>query len=459
MSRPRNLLVIFPDQLRRDALSCYGDENVRTPHIDALADRGVRFHHANATFPVCVPFRFSLMTGEHAHTRMVPAIEWRMSPAERTLADDLNDAGYESLYVGKWHLYGDHNHMPGFGPQRDNRRPVPRTHQGRWKHWRGCEIRNNPWDTCYFVDDDPTPIPLEGYQTDGLFDVAMNEMGRLHKEGKPFACVLSVEPPHVPDTAPEAYENRWRDRDITLPPNFAPRDEEHRQQLLTHRRLYYAMIENLDDNVGRMQRFLEQQGLADDTVVVFVSDHGEMGGSHGLRQKSLPYEESAGIPLIIADPSQPHLHGTTRDEVLCTEDLMPTLLGLMGTTPARELPGLDASPLIRDARATLDRDGVLLEFVSELRSNYGATLHHAVWRAFRTRDHLYAVRGDLTGATPWLLYDLREDPHQLHNLVEQPAHHDTAARLHVQLCDAMIRYGDDFPVQPAFGRDGQNLFP
>jgi arylsulfatase A-like enzyme len=270
--------------------------------------------------------------------------------------------------------------------------------------------------------------------------------------------MLSVEPPHLPDTAPEAYENRWRDRDITLPPNFAPRDEEHRQQLLTHRRLYYAMIENLDDNVGRMQRFLETQGLADDTIVVFLSDHGEMGGSHGLRQKSLPYEESAGVPLIIADPSRPELHGTTRDEVLCTEDMLPTLLGLMGTRAGRALPGLDASPLARDADATLDREGVLLEFISELRANYGATLHESVWRAFRTRDHLYAVRGDLHGATPWLLYDLHEDPYELNNLVEQRDHRDTAARLHRQLCDALLHYRDDFPIQPAFDHPGQHLY-
>ncbi len=175
-NRPRNLLVILCDQLRRDALSCYGDPNIDTPHIDRLAQRGVRFDCANSSYPICVPFRFSMMTGEYAHTRMVPGIEWRMSPAERTLADEFNERDYETIYVGKWHLYGNHLHMPGYGAERVNREPVPRQFQGRWKHWRGFELRNKPFDTCYFVDDDPTPRPIDGYQTDGLFDIAMDEM-------------------------------------------------------------------------------------------------------------------------------------------------------------------------------------------------------------------------------------------------------------------------------------------
>jgi arylsulfatase A-like enzyme len=133
---PRNLLVILTDQLRRQALGCYGDPDVQTPHIDALAARGVRFTAASSTYPVCVPFRFSMMTGQQAHTRMVPAIEWSMSPAERTLADELNASGRETIWVGKWHLHGGQLHMPGYGAEREGLRPVPRSHQGRWKHWR-----------------------------------------------------------------------------------------------------------------------------------------------------------------------------------------------------------------------------------------------------------------------------------------------------------------------------------
>ncbi|MFW6060015.1 MAG: sulfatase-like hydrolase/transferase, partial [Phycisphaeraceae bacterium] len=339
--RPRNLLVILADQLRRDALSCYGDANITTPNLDALADRGTRFDCANATYPICVPFRFSMMTGEYAHSRMVPGIEWRMSPAERTLADEFNDAGHETIYVGKWHLYGGHLHMPGYTAPRVNREPVPRLFQGRWKHWRGFELRNEPFDTCYFVDDDPTPRPIDGYQTDGLFDIAMQEMRTQRDADRSFACVLSVEPPHPPYSAPPELERKWADRELKLPANFEPRDEEHREKLLHQRRIYYAMVENLDDNVGRMLRFLDETGLSEDTAVVFVADHGELDGSHGLGQKQHPYEESVGIPFLVVDPTAKDAAGRTNDTPLATEDLFPTFLGLMGLSPKNDLPGRD----------------------------------------------------------------------------------------------------------------------
>ncbi len=203
MAQP-NLLIILSDQLRRDALSCYGDPNLSTPHIDAMARQGVRFDAACSTYPICVPYRFTFMTGHYAHSRMVPGIVWRMSPAERTLADEFNEAGYESIYVGKWHLYG------GLGAWA-MKRPVPREHQGRWQKWFGFDFRNAPFDTCYFEDADPTPRQIEGYQTDGLFDVAMDYIGRRDRK-QPFAMVLSVEPPHPPLEAPRALEEKMAGR-------------------------------------------------------------------------------------------------------------------------------------------------------------------------------------------------------------------------------------------------------
>ena len=101
-----NVLIILSDQLRRQALSCYGNPNTNTANIDRLARNGIRFANACSTYPICVPFRFTLMTGEYAHTRLIPGIEWAMSPAERTLADEFNEAGYETTYIGKWHLDG-----------------------------------------------------------------------------------------------------------------------------------------------------------------------------------------------------------------------------------------------------------------------------------------------------------------------------------------------------------------
>ena len=152
------------------------------------------------------------------------------------------------------------------------------------------------------------------------------------------------------------------------------------------------MIENLDQNVGRMVRFLADAGLDKDTAIVFLSDHGELDGAHGLRSKQQPYEESVGIPLIVLDPTTATTTTTTTttttagqtiDTPVATEDLFPTFLGLLGLSPKHSLPGRDVSSLVRDPAMELDRDGVLLEYVSELRK--GGTFHEKTWRGWRTR--------------------------------------------------------------------------
>jgi arylsulfatase A-like enzyme len=452
MSRP-NIIVVLADQLRRRALGCYGDPDAVTPHIDALARDGVRLDNACSTYPICVPFRFTFMTGHYAHTRLVPGIEWRMSPAERTLADEFNDAGYETVYVGKWHLDGGHGRM-GSAVQ-TNRTPVPRAHQGRWQKWFGFELRNGPFDTCYFEDDDPTPVPIQGYQTDGLFDLAMDHLKQGRDQARPFCTVLSVEPPHPPYEAPPELEEVWRQRDIQLPDNFAPRDEAHRKKLIEERQIYYAMVENLDANVGRLRTFLAAEGLAENTVVVFLADHGELNGAHGLSGKQWPYEESVGIPLIVCDPRQPQRAGSVVEEPAATEDLFPTLLGLAGLAPGQSLPGTDLAPLISGTQESAQRPGVMLEFVAELRP--GVAFYEAVWRGFRSRRYKYTVKGDKFGAEPWQFFDLDEDPGEKCNLVQDPVYRDEVTHHHTWLMQRMQETADPLPLKPAWGLGGWNM--
>ncbi|MFP4029480.1 MAG: sulfatase [Candidatus Brocadiia bacterium] len=462
-----NVIVVLCDQLRRDALSIYGDPNIETPNLDRMAGEGVRFDNACSTYPVCVPFRFTLMTGKYAHTRMIPAIEWRMSPAERTLADEFNEAGYETMYVGKWHLSGGQNHMPGYGARREGVRPVPPHLQGRWKHWRGFELRNSPFDTYYFVDDDPTPRKLEGYQTDGLFDLGMDLITDKHREGQPFACVISVEPPHPPFEAPKELEEKWLGIDIDLPPNFlneerpqmdpdsSSRGSLDRDKIIRQRQLYYAMVENLDHNMGRLQNYLAEEGLQRNTIVLFASDHGEMLGAHSLRAKQYPFEESCGIPLIGAGPGlEP---GRVVRDPVATEDLFPTILGLCGLQPGHEVSGTDLSPLMRGERHNLDRPGVMLEFVSEIRPP--APLHQWCYRGFRSERYKYTVAGDLTGFQPWQFFDLREDPYEMNNLVDDPASQDKITCHHRWLYDRMVETRDDAPLAAAHRCPELNIEP
>jgi len=448
-----NILIILSDQLRRGALGCYGDPNSVTPYIDALASSGVRFTNACSSYPICVPFRFTFMTGVAAHSRLIPGIEWRMSPTERTLADEFNEAGYETIYVGKWHLDGGHGRMGS--AKQTNRTPVRREYQGRWEKWYGFELSNEFFDTCYFEDDDPTPIPIDGYQTDGLFDVALEYLENGRDRSRPFCLVLSVEPPHGPFVAPAEYEKRWRAKDIELPPNFTPQAEQ-RDRILDERAVYYGMVENLDANVGRLQEFLSLAGLADSTVQLFFSDHGEMNGAHGLRGKQYPYEESAGIPLIVSDPRLPERAGVVIEDPTNTEDLFPTILGAAGLESAAVLPGADLSPLIRGEQARLDRFGVPLEFVAELRAGY--PFYDETWRAFRSRRFMYTVLGDKNGARPWQFFDLEADPWQLNNLVDDPASREELTRHHRALRDEIAAGDDLFALEPAFGMPGINLW-
>jgi arylsulfatase A-like enzyme len=457
MPQKPNILVILADQLRRQALSCHGDPNLQTPALDRLAERGVRCDRAYATYPICVPYRYTLMTGQYAHTRHVPGIAWRMSPDERTLADEFNDAGYDTLYIGKWHLHG------GFGPG-CMKRPVPREHQGRWKKWFGFELRNSHFDTVVFEDDDPTPIPLPGYQTDGLFDIAIREIGLRQQSGKPFACVLSVEPPHPPWQAPAELEAKWLERTLELRPSFMipgdrddraasqSKEESDRDDVLRHAQLYYAMVENLHWNVGRLMEFMDRVGLSQSTTVLFTSDHGEMNGCHGLEQKQYPYEESVGVPLIVAGPGV--AAGKVVDEPICTEDLFPTLTGLAGLQPRARLQGEDLGPLLGGDVRQLRRPGVMLEFVRESRPR--VPFYERPWRGFVSRRHKYTVWGAEGELAPWQCFDLHEDPYEQHNLVRDPACEEVARQHHRWLCDRMVETGDVEGLAAAWGLPALN---
>lgn len=478
MKRP-NILVVMPDQMRRHACGFMGDPNVRTPVLDGLAADGVVFDAMCATFPACVPFRFSFVTGAFAHTRAVPALGYRLSPAERTIGETIAAEGYATAYIGKWHLYTQYGITGGRTLAQANRTPIPAAWRQGFQHWRGFELRNDFFDTWYFADDDPTPQRLEGYQTDALVDLTLDYLRGRRGQSEPFFLTLSVEPPHPPFVALEADLRRVIERGaLQLPPNvdidairFLPPEwretsnaagavhddgGDMRRAFTANMQAYYAMIENLDTNLGRLLDALVANQLADDTVVLFLSDHGELGGAHGLLGKAEPFEESIGVPLVAWSANPELVPGGRRITApVGTEDLFPTLVGLAGGATIPAGPALDLAPLIRGEVESIARDGVLLEFVAEVRSE--RAYFDATWRGVRTRRHKYTVLGDASGAEPWQLFDLERDPFELKNLVADPAHGATAAELHEQLASLLELSADDYPLKPAFHARGCNL--
>ena len=468
MARP-NILVVLVDQMRRDALSCAGDPDVRTPVLDALAARGTRFTAACSTYPACVPFRFSLMTGQFAHTRNVPALGYRLSPAERTLGDAVAAEGYATAYIGKWHLYSAYGVSGGLTLSQAARVPVPPSHRRGWAYWRGFELRNDFLDSWVFADDDPVPKKLRGHQTDALFDLAIDYLRRDRPRDRPFFMVLSPEAPHPPFMATPEHLARVRARGpLSRRPNVAldairffppewheasgpagavdPSDPASVCRVFeANMQAYHAMIEQIDDAMGRLLATLDAEGLARDTVVLFLSDHGELGGSHGLLGKAEPWEESVGVPLIVAGPGIDA--GRLCRLPVQTEDLFPTLVGLAGGR-APDMPGLDLAAMLRGAPEPA-RDGVLLEFVTETRSGRG--YYAETWRGIRTSSHKYTVLGDRSGARPWHLFDLDADPFEMRNLVARPEFAPCAADLHRRLIALLDQTGDDYALAPAFG--------
>ncbi|MHA3980815.1 sulfatase-like hydrolase/transferase [Halovulum sp. GXIMD14794] len=463
-TRP-DIIVVLVDQMRRDALGFYGDQNVRTPVLDGMARGGLVFDAMCSTFPCCVPFRFSMMTGEYAHSRMVPALGYRMSPAERTLGEAVQAAGYRTGYVGKWHLHSLYGTVGGQTLAQANRTPIPASHRRGFEHWRGFELRNDFHDTWLFEDDAQEPVRLEGYQTDALFGLAQD--WAVQKRDDPGFLILSVEAPHPPFVAPDAAVEVVRARGPYTPrPNvdvegiaaFPPEwhrmlgqgrrmedvpPDERRAIFTRNMQAYYAMIEVIDANMGALLDVLRTRPNGRETVVLFLSDHGELGGSHGMLGKAEPYEESVLVPMI-AWATDPALvpPGRRCAAPVGTEDLFPTLAGLAGGQEP-DAPGRDLSGLIGGGPAP-EEAGVLLEFTAEVRP--ARRYHDETWRGIRTRDRKYVVIGNSDGVRPWMQFDLAEDPYEQRNLVSDPAHAWDRRDLHRQLVALLQRTGDDFPI-------------
>ncbi len=421
MSKRPNVIWIFGDQHRGQALGCAGDPNARTPHLDRLATDGLRFTRAVAGSPLCCPFRGSLLAGRYPHA-CVPGHQYPLPPDMPTIAHAFRDAGYHTAYVGKWHLDGFNEYTCGRGAMHI----VPPERRGGFDHWIGYENNNAQYD-CYVhgdEGDDAFHYKLDGYETDCLTDLFIDHLRQ--PTDRPFFAVLSVQPPHIPYVAPDEYMQRYDPAKIALRPNV-PNVERIQREARQDLAGYYAMIENLDHNVGRIRDALEQTGLADSTVVMFFSDHGDMHGSQGLTLKCMPWAESISIPLIIAGPG---VERGVCDTLVNHVDMAPTTLGLCGIDAPPAMDGIDVlhSPAPDSAYLQLVEPGL-------------STDRERPWRGIITADGwLYAA---LEGQ-PWLLYNHNEDPYELANLALDGRFRDERRRLQDRLAQWINQTGDHF---------------
>lgn len=429
----QNIIWIFGDQHRAQALGGAGDSNVRTPHIDRLASQGVTFTNAVSGCPWCAPFRGSLLTSRYVH-ECVERTPQRMDPSLPLVTDVFNDASYETAYFGKWHL-GGHNNMTY----------LPREERGRFDVWMGYENLNDPYGVCIHGHDlngrddtDPLAEKLEGYETDALTDRLLQYL-QAGKNDKPFFAVLSVTPPHAPYVADERYMQKHRPEDVVLRPNVPeiPRITEQSRRDLAG---YYAQIENLDDNMGRVMDTLSELSLDQDTHVVFFSDHGDIHGSHGYRKKSSPWEESVRIPCIFR-PAGGLEQGQTSDAPFNHVDFAPTTLGLCGIDTPDWMRGTNFSHHVLP-----DRKGSTTEPASAfLQHTYRKRFDclNRVWRGVRTRDGWKYI---CLEGQPVMMFNLNEDPYELANLAFLDNFNEKRAELQEELAQWIARTGDSFTL-------------
>ena len=413
-----NLIFVFADQWRGQATGYAGDPNARTPNLDRFAAEGVNAVNAVSCCPVCSPYRASLVTGQYPLTNGIFVNDQPLLGGFTSIADALNDAGYDTGYIGKWHL-----HAGG------RSKYIPPEHRLGFRFWRALECTHEYNNSRYYFGDSSEQKTWPGYDAIAQTEEACRFIREERVVGKPFALFLSWGPPHDPyPTAPEQFHD---DRPIELRPNVPGEAEKQARGSLEG---YYAHIAALDHCFGELLEQVEASGLVEDTIVVFTSDHGDMLGSHGLWKKQHPHDESVLVPFLIRGPGLTPLKVTTP---LNVPDLMPTLLSMCGAEIPSGVQGEDLSAALKGKDAGEGRAALLALYqpFHELRKPQGRE-----YRGLRTERYTY-IR-DLKG--PWLLFDNLEDPYQMKNLVDDPCQAVMIRSLDDRLARKLRSIGDEF---------------
>lgn len=410
MPRQPHVIYILSDEHYGGATSHMGDANVRTPNIDRLAEEGVSFDRAYANCPICTPSRGTIFSGRYAHCGPVQFFFDVFKASAPSTATILREAGYHTAYFGKWHCGVVQNQEPPrVRKEREKytRWPhrTPEYHRAGFQDWYGFEVNNAPFHSIYYHEDEANPRAMEGYQTDYLTSLAIEYLESYDRE-EPLFLVLSVEPPHFPLEAPESFE-RFDPAALETPPSFAD-SKEMREQLAT----YYAMVENLDWNIGRLRETLDRlPEFENDRLTVYFSDHGDYMGTHGaINRKENPHEYSVRIPAVFHWPEQIAAQGRRDGMLFSLVDLLPTTLGLLDLDIPEHCQGADFSDALRGQREFDGPDAVLIEMSGNPRWN----LDFLDWRGLVTTRWKYAFYE--TGHE--LLFDLESDPYEMQNLAE-----------------------------------------
>ena len=440
--RKPNILVIMPDTFRGDSLACAGHPAVQTPNLDRLAAMGVRFDNAYSSSPICMPARSNCLSGLYCHNTGQWNNYGHLPAGTRTYMSLLRENGYRTAHIGKSHYYPHSNARAGEkAPHLDDEKPFMRSlgHEdvlettGPWATVGTDSILTDRWRDRDMLDlfrDDygkraevgpfkatwPSPLPEEEHM-DTFVGRTTADYLRDYDDERPFAVFVGIGGPHDPWDPPQAWADRFKDVEVPkpIPATEAeawlgdaarefhtsmmgePADEETWKAI---RRLYYAKIAHLDSLVGEILDTLEAKGELDNTVIVFWSDHGDRLCDRGKVHKSVYYDESARVPLILRLPGNPGA-GTGCESIVSINDIFPTVLDAAGVDPVDGF-GTSLVPATAGAGANF-HDAVF----SEIDNAGGRTT------MIRTQRHKLVINAE---ADTLQLFDMQEDPQELQNL-------------------------------------------
>nr|WKN38991.1 sulfatase [Tunicatimonas sp. TK19036] len=423
-NKPLNILILHTDQWRAQAMGYRGDPNVKTPNIDRLAGQSANLVNAVSGMPVCSPHRASLMTGQHPLTHGLFMNDVQLDTAAVTIAEVLAEAGYQTGYIGKWHLDGS---------GRSSFTPPGARRQG-FQYWKALECSHDYNHSAYYTGNSPEKKFWEGYDALAETRDAQQYLQEHAQDEQPFFLFLSWATPHAPyQTAPQEYKDMYDPQSLELRPNVpAEMDSMVRADLAG----YYAHCTALDDMVADILKTLDDTGLRDNTIILFTSDHGDLLGSHHAYKKQQPYEESIRVPMLI---SHPKIKAGEYPALMNSYDIMPTLLGLTGIEVPASVEGYDYSRYMRE-QSPLPDTTTLISCVQPFgqwnRFDHGG-------KEYRGLVSLrYTYTRDLDG--PWQLFDNKADPYQLTNLVGNPDYAGLQNQFDQLLTEKLAEQNDEF---------------
>ncbi len=442
-----NILVILADDLRWDALGIAGHPFFKSPNIDRIGKEGAIFRNAFVVHSLCSPSRATLLTGVYTHKHGVINNDVHLNANLPMVPKILQAAGYETAFIGKWHMGFDAHPKPGFS------------------HWVSFRGQGNYIDPELNVNGKTQNV--KGHMTDILTDFTLEF---LHKDrSAPFFVIISHIAVHDPLTAQERFAGKYEKENVKLPlsyrenlsnkPEFLQCRTYRNDSLLTDKvKRYFDTLAGIDESVGKLLDKLSEKGILDETLIVFISDNGYFFGEHNLVDKRAAYEESIRIPLLIRYPNWFKVSAVFPRLMALNLDIAPTLLDAAGIAAPPNMQGVSLRKL---ARGEAQRQSFLYEYFAVPRVAPRDTCTPNM-RAIRTQNYKYITYFDTTQTEE--LYDLTKDPIEMRNLIKDSTYAEVLKRLRFQLDSLRVATGDSTVIDTVVeatdkGARGFALYP